>query len=168
MEFVTATLSAREYPETASVRPAFERLLPLLRFLITTRGFGEPAITVDMPGLQVDLQLNYDPSFDEDVTPPDVALLDRLTESDVITITLRNAVDVVDSMRGIPAAASTKSVRFELRDAIPGDETKILPEEDTRPGYPPSANGQDADAGGPADRDTGGDADSGAGRPPEG
>jgi len=162
VQFVTGILDARKYPETANVRSAFEQLLPLLRFLITVRGFGEPAITVSMPDLQVDIRLSYDPAVEGDLTPPNVALLDPLVVSDSITVTLRSLAELAESMRGAPAAASTRNVRFELGDGTSDvEKPDLVSDQEPPPGYPAAADEGDAGADGPAGSDEGGSAGGG-------
>lgn len=124
-DFVTSILSERSYPDTAEVRAGFERLLPLLRLLITTRGLGKPAITLAAPDLRVDIVVDYDPMSGDDLSVPSMTLLDKLSESDLITITVNNAEDVAASLREATAAASTKRIRFQLiGDADTADATQ--------------------------------------------
>jgi hypothetical protein len=114
MDFVEVVLCARSYPDVEKVRSGFRRILPLLRFLFTTRGLGEPAVTVAMTDLEIDIRVSYDPAFEEDMTPPGLALLGRLEASDVITIIVRSPSDVVQPLRDLLSAASTPGIRFEL------------------------------------------------------
>jgi hypothetical protein len=122
--FASGILDERSYPELEQARASMVKLLPLLRFLITTRGLGEPAITLDMPELQVDVLVGYDPAFEENLTVPDTALLGKLSGSDPITITMHSTGEVGSPLADLPAAASTKGIRFELirvGDAPPVD-----------------------------------------------
>jgi hypothetical protein len=100
--FASGILDERSYPEVEQARAGMVKLLPLLRFLITTRGLGEPAITLDMPELQVDVLVGYD----------------------LITIAVHSTVELGPGLGDLPAAASTKGIRFKLMrpgDAPPGD-----------------------------------------------
>jgi hypothetical protein len=122
--FASGILDERSYPEVEQARAGMVKLLPLLRFLITTRGLGEPAITLDMPELQVDVLVGYDPAFEENLTVPDMALLGKLSGSDLITIAVHSTVELGPGLGDLPAAASTKGIRFKLMrpgDAPPGD-----------------------------------------------
>ena len=128
-EFAVGILRERSYPEVAEVSAGFERLLPLMRVLITKREFGEPAITLAMSELHVNILVGYDPAFEEDLTLPNLALLGKLSASDTITIAVNNAEDVAESLRNVLQTASTKHVRFAFsRDADLGPEEPPAPE----------------------------------------
>ena len=58
--------------------------------------------------------MSYDPTFVEDLTVPSLALLGKLSASDLITITVNNTEDIAESLRDVTETASTKGVRFEL------------------------------------------------------
>jgi hypothetical protein len=113
-EFIADVLRSREYPDVAKVRSRFEQVFPLLRFLITARRFGDPAVTVAMQDLDVAIYVNYDPQFEEDLTPPNLVLLDSLTAADLIKITLHADQDVTGQLGQLPADATGDGIHFEL------------------------------------------------------
>ena len=133
-EFIIRTLHDRKYPDVAQVRSRFEQLFPLLRFLLTTRGLARPAITIATPGLHIDIVVSYDPEFKEDLTPPNLVLLDSLAAVEVIGISIHSAEKVAGRLRSLPAAVSTDTIRFELThsaDSVP--EADITPHADKVP-----------------------------------
>lgn len=113
-DFVADVLRIREYPDVASARSQFERMFPLLRFLLTTRRVGEPAVTVAMPGLLVEISVSYDPQLNEDLTPPNLMLLDSLTAADLIEITMHSNDEITGRLGQHPAEASTEGIHFKL------------------------------------------------------
>jgi hypothetical protein len=137
-DFVTELLHGRAYPDTAEVRARFEQMYPLLRFLLTTRRLAEPAMTIEMPDLQIDIRISYDPEFEEDLTLPSLVLLDKLTVTDRITTRLHGAEDVIGHLQELPAAASTESLTFELTHA-----GEAIPEGGDAVPEPDDASGED-------------------------
>jgi hypothetical protein len=113
-QFVAKVLADRAYPDAAKAASSFEGLFPLLRLLFSTRKFGEPAITITMPDLQVDILVSYSPDFEEDLTPPNVILLDRLSANDVIHIAVHSTGDIASPLQGLPASVSSDKVRFSF------------------------------------------------------
>jgi hypothetical protein len=113
-QFVTTILDQRGYPGTVKSTAQVEKTFPLLRFLLSTRGFAEPAITIAMPGLQVDLTVSYDPQADDDLTPPNTVLLDQLSADDVIHIEMNSADQVSQALQKVPRSASSETVKFSL------------------------------------------------------
>lgn len=133
VQFVEAILRDRAYPDPGSVTDPFVRLFPLLRYLISTRKFAEPAITVAMPGLQVDIKVSYNPQFEEDLTAPNTMLLDRLSVADSIRVYVHNSEDVVSPLRDLPELASSGNVKFALRyspDHVPERDDPVPPNSD--------------------------------------
>lgn len=144
-QLIETILRDRAYPDTGSVTDPFAKLFPLLRYLLSTRKIGEPAITVAMPDLQVDIVVSYNPQFEEDLTVPNTMLLDRLSSADSIRIDVHSTEDVASPLRDLPESASSGNVRFALRnqpvhdDPVPPDADDTLfddPAADARPPGP--------------------------------
>jgi hypothetical protein len=63
--------------------------------------------------------VSYDPDFGEDLTPPNLTLLDKLTVADPIAVSLHGRDEITGPLSALPAAASTETVTFGL--ARPAD-----------------------------------------------
>ncbi len=113
-EFVTDLLRARSYPETAKARSRLEVVFPVLRYLLTTRGLANPAVRVMTPGLQVEISVSYEPRFEEDLTPPNLVLLQDLSADDVVEISIRSSAQLDGSLAALPGRASTKTIHFTV------------------------------------------------------
>jgi len=113
-EFVTDLLRARSYPETAKARSRLEVVFPVLRYLLTTRGLANPAVRVITPGLQVEISVSYEPQFEEDLTPPNLVLLQDLSADDVVEISIRSSAQLDGSLAALPGRASTKTIHFTV------------------------------------------------------
>jgi hypothetical protein len=161
-KFVTDVLGAREYPRAADAPAAFEKLFPLLRLLLSTRALGEPALTVTVPDLEVGIAVHYDVESEENLTLPNLVLLDPLTAADVVIIGVNATSDVVGKLGDLPAAASTKSIRFELNqgagggpEPAPAADTDVWPADAAAEGdddgaaVPPLPGGASEDEPGP-------------------
>ena len=74
----------------------------------------------DVPGdlatqdLRVDISASYDPQFEEDLTPPNLLLLDSLTAEDLIEISVHSNEDVSGRLGQLPAVATAEGIRLEL------------------------------------------------------
>lgn len=117
--FVTAIADERAYPDTAHVRTGFETILPTLRYLLTTRKFAEPAISVRMPELLIRISVSYDVEAEDNLEVPNLALLEKLPESAAIEVSLHSSGEVPDSLRSPLDSASSERIRFASAPEMP-------------------------------------------------
>jgi hypothetical protein len=143
-DFVTEIVDERGYPDVAGVRKGFDAIFPILRYLLTTRKFAEPAIAVRMPELIIRISVRYDVDADENMEVPNLALLEKLPESALIEISLDSADEVPASLRSALGKASSKGIRFTVASDVTAELDAILDDADSVPG-PPASDVSDAD-----------------------
>ncbi len=112
--FVADLVDERAYPDTASVYAGLKSIFPTLRFLLTTRKFANPAISVRMPELIVEISVNYDQDAEDNLEVPSLELLDKLSASATIEILLHAAEPLPDSLHASVKRASSKRVKFAV------------------------------------------------------
>jgi hypothetical protein len=112
--FVSEIVDERAYPDAASVRKGFDPVFPVLRYLLTTRKFAEPAIIVRMPELVVEISVSYDVEAEDNMEVPDLALLEKLPASATIEIGLNSTEEVPVSLSASLGKASSKRIRFSF------------------------------------------------------
>lgn len=113
-DFISQATADRSARHAEDVRLVLRKTLPLLRFLLPTRRFADPAVSVEMPELLINLYVGYGPDSGDDLSVPDLTLVDKLDPQDVITITLRTTAEVTGDLARLPGAASTGRVRVSL------------------------------------------------------
>jgi hypothetical protein len=118
-DFVTEVLDERAYPDAARVRAGFATISPTLRYLLTTRKLAEPAISVLMPELTIQISVSYDIDSEDNLEVPNLALLDKLPESAAIQVSLHSADEVPESLRGSLDKASSGQLTFTLGGGVP-------------------------------------------------
>ncbi|MBX6381520.1 MAG: 50S ribosome-binding GTPase [Microbispora sp.] len=104
--FTEEILLAYGHPAAGLVRAKFAAVLPLLRFLLTTRAFADPALTVATAELHVDIRVEYDPGADEDLSVPVTGLLASPGPQAPVVITIYGAREVAGELRRVAEAAS--------------------------------------------------------------
>lgn len=117
--FVVEIAKGREYPNLAGIRSGFQKISPTLGVMLTTRSLGEPAVSVQMPELQVQLSISYSPDAEDDLTLPSLTLLDKLAESDPIQVVLHSTGMVHQSLQERLHEASSKHITFTLVASVP-------------------------------------------------
>jgi hypothetical protein len=117
--FVVEIAEGREYPDLAGIRAGFQKISPTLGVMLTTRTLGEPAISVQMPELEVQVSVSYSPDAEDDLTVPSLTLLDKLAESDPIEVVLHSTGMVHQSLQERLYEASSKHIRFALAASTP-------------------------------------------------
>jgi hypothetical protein len=134
--FVVEIAKERGYPDLDGIRAGFQKISGPLGVMLTTRSLGEPAISVQMPELQVQISVSYSPDWEDDLTVPSPGMLDKLDESDPIQIVLNSTGTVHQSLQERIDAASSKYIMFTLAaggPTLPGPGPGPLPV----PGPPP-------------------------------
>jgi hypothetical protein len=157
-EFVTDLLTARSYPDTAKVRAGFEQVFPALGMLLTLRAVADPAVTFATPGLTVAISVSYDLDGEDNLTPPNLALLEELAATDSVDITIHGTRLLEGHLAKLAEKASTGTIRFWLADAGqgPGEESgQPVKDEPGHPAHP-------AQPAGPAGPDSGSTEQTGA------
>lgn len=124
-KFVTEIVNERAYPDSARVHSGFEAIFPTLRYLLTTRKFAEPAISVRMPELVVRISVSYDVDAQDNLEVPNLTLLEKLTESATIEISLHSADEVPETLRVLLDRASGKHVRFTVAADTPAESGEL-------------------------------------------
>jgi hypothetical protein len=117
--FVVEIAKEREYPDLAGIRAGFQKISPTLGVMLTTRSLGEPAVSVQMAELQVQVNVSYSPDAEDDLTVPSLTLLDKLAESDPIQIVLHSTGMVHQTLQDRLHEASTKHITFVLAASVP-------------------------------------------------
>jgi hypothetical protein len=112
--FVVEIAKEREYPDLAGIRAGFQTISPTLGVMLTTRSLGEPAISVQMPELQVQFSVSYSPDAEDNLAVPSLLLLDKLAESDPIQVVLHSTGHVHASLQERLRAASVGRITFRL------------------------------------------------------
>ena len=85
--------------------------------LLTLRAVADPAITFATPGLTVAISVSYDLDGEDDLTPPNLALLEELAASDSVDITIHGTRPLEGRLATLVTKASTETIRFSLADA---------------------------------------------------
>ena len=118
-DFVVEIAKGREYPDLAGIRAGFQKISPTLGVMLTTRSLGEPAISVQMPELQVQVSVGYSPDAEDNLSVPSLTLLDKLAESDSIQVVLHSTGTVHQSLQERLHQASSKHITFALATSVP-------------------------------------------------
>lgn len=143
-DFVAGIARGREYPDLAGIREAFARLSPMFSVMLVSRSLAEPAISVRMPDLQAEVTVSYDPGDDDNLTIPDMGLLDKLTGSAPIEIVLHakgtpharqyeRVAEASGDRVKFTLAAGTSPVPDTVPDTIPGPAPIPVPSPDPVP-----------------------------------
>lgn len=105
-KFTEEILLAYGHPGARLARARFTAVLPLLRFLLTTRTFADPVLTVSTAELHVDIRVEHDPSAGEDLSVPIIGLLAAPGPQAPVVITIHGVREVTGELRRAMAAAS--------------------------------------------------------------
>lgn len=118
-DFVVEIAKGRDYPDLAGIRAGFQKISPTLGVMLTTRSLGEPAISVQMPELQVQVSVGYSPDAEDNLSVPSLTLLDKLAESDPIQVVLHSTGPVHQSLQERLHQASSRNITFALATSMP-------------------------------------------------
>jgi len=125
--FVMEIAKERGHPDLDGIRAGFRKISPTLGVMLTTRSLGEPAISVQMPELQVQISVSYSPDWEDDLTVPSPNMLDKLTGSDSIQIVLHSTGTVHQSLQERLYEASSKHIMFTLAEGVPTPPVSLPP-----------------------------------------
>ncbi|MEV5409809.1 DUF697 domain-containing protein [Thermopolyspora sp. NPDC052614] len=118
-QFTEEALLAYGHPAARLARGRFTAVLPLLRFLLTTRALADPALTLSTADLRVDIRVDHDPGAEEDLSVPVTGLLDGPRPESPVEITMYGARAVTGELRATAAAASGDGFVFSF--VAPGE-----------------------------------------------
>lgn len=117
-DFVAGIARERRYPDLAGIRAGFAKISPALGVMLVSRALADPAISVRMPDLQIEVSVSYSPDDDDNLTIPDMGLLDKLTASATIEVVLHATGTRHASLNDRLAEASAGGIKFSLAGGI--------------------------------------------------
>ncbi|MEU6414718.1 DUF697 domain-containing protein [Microbispora sp. NPDC046933] len=111
-QFTEEILLAYGHPGARLARARFTAVLPLLRFLLTTRRLADPALTLSTAELHVDIRVEHDPGAGEDLSVPVTGLLAGPGPEATVGITIYGLEEITSELRSATAEASGDGFAF--------------------------------------------------------
>jgi len=136
-DFVAGIARERDYPALAEIRAGFAKISPTLSVMLVTRALAQPAISVRMPDLRIELSVSYSPDDEDNLSVPDMGLLDKLSASAPIEIVLHATGTLHARQYDRVTEACSDRIRFALAAAT-GAVPDAVPDTVPAPPAPPA------------------------------
>jgi len=106
-------LSSQENPAADDLKASLTQLAPVLRYLVATRAFRTPALTLSGPGLELELDFDYSPDAKDDLDLP-APLQDGPGKPEPVHLKIGTTTQIPASWLDLVATAQSRAITVTL------------------------------------------------------